>query len=132
MLSPDFQCTINGQATDGMDEAASQFVFARQKMGRPHDLCQSPQVLSSALPRGCITVPEKQSTKETKQEKHGDRDWIKQRTTEQGEQGETEKQVRQTSRRTGKIKKNLLRQRTSNQGGKRSEEHTSELQSHLN
>ena len=112
MLSPDFQCTINGQAADGMDEAVSQFVFARQEMGRPHDLCQSPQVLSSALPRGCITVPEKQRTKETKQEKHGDRDWIKQRTTEQGEQGETEKQVRQTSRETGKIK-NLLRLRTS-------------------
>src|SRR4029434_897562 len=108
MLSPDFQCTINGQAADGMDEAVSQFVFSRQEIGRPHDLCQFPQVLSSALPRGCITVPENQRTNETKQEKHGDRDWIKQRTTEQGE---TEKQVRQTSR-TGKIK-NLLRQGTS-------------------
>src|SRR4029434_5629404 len=110
MLSPDFQCTINGQAADGMDEAFSQFVFARQEMGRPHDLCQSPQVLSSALPRGCITVPEKQRTNETKQEKHGDRGWIRQITTEQGE---TEKRVRQTSRETGKIKKKLLRLRTS-------------------
>ena len=60
-----------------------------------------------------FTVPEKQRTNETKQEKHGDRDWIRQITTEQGE---TEKRVRQTSR-TGKIK-NFLRQRTSNQGGK--------------
>src|SRR4029434_805461 len=113
MLSPDFQCTINGQAADGMDEAVSQFVFARQEMGRPHDLCQSPQVLSSALPRGCITVPEKQRTNETKQEKHGDRGWKRQITTEQGE---TEKRVRQTSRETGKIKKNLLRQGTSKIG----------------
>src|SRR4029434_4390747 len=99
MLSPDFQCTINGQAADGMDEAFSPVLFARQEMGRPHDLCQSPQVLSSALPRGCITVPENQRTKETKQEKHGG--WIRQITTEQGE---TEKRVRQTSRETGKIK----------------------------
>src|SRR4029434_1928887 len=85
-----------------MDEALSVFIVAQQDMGRPHDLCQSPQVLSSALPCGCITVPEEQRSKDTKQERHGDRGWKRQITTEQGE---TEKRVRQTSRETGKIKK---------------------------
>ena len=81
-----------------MGEADSQVLFAIQEAGRPHDLCQSFQVLSSALPPGCFTVPEKQRTNQIKQDKHSDREWIRQRTTEPGEQGETEKQVRQTSR----------------------------------
>ena len=122
MLSPDFQCTVNSQAADGMDEAFSQVLFPRQEAGRSHDLHQSLQVLSSTLPHGCVTVPEKQRTNQIKQQKHGDREWIRQITTEQGEQGETGKQVRQTSRETGKTK-NLLRtskqgQRTGKQGGK--------------
>ena len=65
-LPPDFVCTVEGQAADGADEAVGEVLFAGQEVGRPHDLRQSLQVLSSAPPHSCITVPEEQRTRGTK------------------------------------------------------------------
>ena len=60
LVLPDVQCRVEGEAADGVNEAANQLLPAAQEAGGAHGLHQLAQQLSSGLPDGRTAAPEEQ------------------------------------------------------------------------